>query len=52
MVYDVLYVGDLRLTIVCCLLLLTWQEVDPQQDRLMWSVPPAFVLELVEIDGV
>ncbi|GFR45764.1 hypothetical protein Agub_g7181 [Astrephomene gubernaculifera] len=26
-------------------------EVDPQQDRLMWSVPPVFVLDLVEIDG-
>ncbi|KXZ48211.1 DHC-9 protein [Gonium pectorale] len=26
-------------------------EVDPQQDRLMWSVPPVFVLDLVEVDG-
>lgn len=26
-------------------------QVDPQQDRLPWSVPPVFVLELVEQDG-
>ncbi|GLI65190.1 hypothetical protein VaNZ11_008652 [Volvox africanus] len=26
-------------------------EVDPQQDVLMWNVPPVFVLDLVEVDG-
>lgn len=26
-------------------------EVDPQQDKLMWSVSPAFVLDLVECEG-
>ena len=27
------------------------EEIDPQQDRLMWNVPPTFVLDLVEIGG-
>ncbi|KAG2490029.1 hypothetical protein HYH03_011494 [Edaphochlamys debaryana] len=27
------------------------EEVDPQQDVLLWSVPPLFVLDLVEADG-
>lgn len=26
-------------------------QVDPQQDTLMWSVPPVFVLDLVQTDG-
>ena len=27
------------------------EEIDPQQDCLMWNVPPTFVLDLVEIGG-
>lgn len=26
-------------------------DIDPQQDRLLWSVPPVFELELVEDNG-
>lgn len=26
-------------------------DIDPQQDRLLWSRPPVFILDLVEVEG-